>query len=142
MASLCAPFLGNGEKFANAKGPTAIERKSMPVRIRMKRIGAKNAPVFRIVVADGRSPRDGKFIEEIGTYWPEKKSDNVKLKLDRANYWVSKGAQPSDTVRSLLRRAGVLKRRHEQRLGIELKAAAVPVRETSEEETPSESSEA
>jgi len=71
----------------------------------MKRIGAKNQPVFRIVVADGRSPRDGKFIEEIGTYWPEKKSDNVKLKLDRANYWVSKGAQPSDTVASFIKKA-------------------------------------
>ena len=53
----------------------------MAVKIRMKRVGAKNDPVFRIVVADQRSPRDGKFIEEIGTYWPEKKSDNVKLKL-------------------------------------------------------------
>ena len=71
----------------------------------MKRIGAKNQPVFRIVVADGRSPRDGKFIEEIGTYWPEKKSDNVKLKLDRAKYWVSKGAQPSDTVASFIKKA-------------------------------------
>ena len=71
----------------------------------MKRIGAKNQPVFRIVVADGRSPRDGKFIEEIGTYWPEKKSDNVKLNLDRAKYWVSKGAQPSDTVASFIKKA-------------------------------------
>ena len=71
----------------------------------MKRIGAKNQPVFRIVVADGRSPRDGKFIEEIGTYHPLKKSDNVSLKLDRAEYWVSKGAQPTDTVRSFIKRA-------------------------------------
>ena len=77
----------------------------MAVKIRMKRVGAKNTPVFRIVVADSRSPRDGKFIEEIGTYWPEKKSDNVKLKLDRANYWVSKGAQPSDTVASFIKKA-------------------------------------
>ena len=77
----------------------------MAVKIRMKRIGAKNQPVFRIVVADGRSPRDGKFIEEIGTYWPEKKSDNVKLNLDRAKYWVSKGAQPSDTVASFIKKA-------------------------------------
>lgn len=71
----------------------------------MKRIGAKNNPVFRIVVADGRSPRDGKFIEELGTYWPQKKSDNVKLDLDRAKYWVGKGAQPSDTVASIIKRA-------------------------------------
>ncbi len=78
----------------------------MAVRIRMKRIGAKNAPVFRIVVADGRSPRDGKFIEEIGTYHPRQKGDNVKLNLDRAKYWISKGAQPSDTVASFLKKAG------------------------------------
>jgi small subunit ribosomal protein S16 len=77
----------------------------MAVRIRMKRIGAKNQPVFRIVVADGRSPRDGKFIEELGTYWPEKKSDNVKLNLERAKYWVGKGAQPSDTVASFIKKA-------------------------------------
>ena len=75
----------------------------MPVRIRMKRIGAKNAPVFRIVVADGRSPRDGKFIEEIGTYHPRKKGDNVKFDLERAKYWISKGAQPSDTVASFIK---------------------------------------
>ncbi len=77
----------------------------MAVRIRMKRIGAKNSPVFRIVVADSRSPRDGKFIEEIGTYHPFKKGDNFKLDLERAQYWVSKGAQPSDTVASFLRKA-------------------------------------
>jgi small subunit ribosomal protein S16 len=80
--------------------------KYMAVKIRMKRVGAKNAPVFRIVVADGRSPRDGKFIEEIGTYQPLKKGDNFSLKLDRAQYWVSKGAQPSDTVASLIKKAG------------------------------------
>ena len=77
----------------------------MSVKIRMKRIGAKNTPVFRIVVADGRSPRDGMSIEEIGTYQPLKKGDNFTLNLDRANYWVSKGAQPSDTVASFIRKA-------------------------------------
>ena len=71
----------------------------------MKRVGAKNSPFFRIVVADSRSPRDGKFIEEIGTYQPLKKGDNVKLDLERAKYWVSKGAQPSDTVASFLKNA-------------------------------------
>jgi small subunit ribosomal protein S16 len=71
----------------------------------MKRIGAKNTPVFRIVVADGRSPRDGKCIEELGTYQPLKKGDNFTLKVDRADYWISKGAQPSDTVASFLRKA-------------------------------------
>ncbi len=71
----------------------------------MKRIGTKNTPVYRIVVADNRSPRDGKFIEEIGTYQPLQKDNNVSLKLDRAEYWISKGAQPSDTVRSFLKNA-------------------------------------
>lgn len=77
----------------------------MSVKIRMKRIGAKNTPVFRIVVADSRSPRDGKFIEEIGTYHPLKGGDNFTLNLDRAKYWVSKGAQPSDTVASFIKKA-------------------------------------
>ena len=84
----------------------------MSVKIRMKRVGTKNAPVFRIVVADGRSPRDGKFIEEIGVYQPLKSGDNFTLKLDRAQYWISKGAQPSDTVASFIKKLG--------------KAAAVP----------------
>jgi len=70
----------------------------------MKRVGTKNLPVFRIVVADGRSPRDGKFIEEIGTYQPLKKGDNFTIKLDRAQYWISKGAKPSDTVASFLKK--------------------------------------
>jgi small subunit ribosomal protein S16 len=77
----------------------------MAVKIRMKRVGAKNKPVFRIVVADGRSPRDGKFIEEIGTYQPRKKGDNFTLDLDRIKYWLSKGAQPSDTVASFIKKA-------------------------------------
>jgi small subunit ribosomal protein S16 len=78
----------------------------MSVKIRMKRVGTKNTPVYRIVVADSRSPRDGKFIEEIGTYQPLKKGDNFTVNLERANYWVSKGAQPSDTVASFLKKAG------------------------------------
>jgi small subunit ribosomal protein S16 len=78
----------------------------MSVKIRMKRVGTKNTPVFRIVVADCRSPRDGKFIEEIGTYQPLKKGDNFTLDLDRVKYWVSKGAQPSDTVASFIKKAG------------------------------------
>jgi small subunit ribosomal protein S16 len=82
-----------------------LHRLFMAVKIRMKRVGAKNAPVFRIVVADGRSPRDGKFIEEIGTYQPRKKENNFKIDLDRAKYWLSKGAQPSDTVASFIKKA-------------------------------------
>lgn len=77
----------------------------MSVKIRMKRVGTKNAPVFRIVVADSRSPRDGKFIEELGTYQPLKKGENYQMDFERAKYWVSKGAQPSDTVASILKKA-------------------------------------
>ncbi len=77
----------------------------MAVRIRMKRVGAKNTPVFRIVVADSRSPRDGKFIEELGTYHPLQKGNNYTLNLERAKYWVSKGAQPSETVASFIKKA-------------------------------------
>ena len=77
----------------------------MAVKIRLKRIGTKNTPVFRIVVADSRSPRDGKFIEELGTYHPEKKGSNFTLDLDRARYWVSHGAQPSETVASFIKTA-------------------------------------
>ena len=76
----------------------------MAVRIRLKRVGAKNAPYFRVVVADSRSPRDGRFIEEIGSYQPLKKGENCKLDLERAKYWVSKGAQPSDTVASFIKK--------------------------------------
>ena len=78
----------------------------MSVKIRMKRVGTKNTPAFRIVVADGRSPRDGKFIEEIGTYQPLKKENNYTINLERANYWLSQGAQPSDTVASFIKKAG------------------------------------
>ena len=77
----------------------------MAVKIRMKRVGTKNTPVYRIVVADGRSPRDGKFIEEIGTYQPLKKDVNYELDLERAKYWVSKGAKPSETVASFIKKA-------------------------------------
>jgi small subunit ribosomal protein S16 len=77
----------------------------MAVKIRLKRVGTKNTPAFRIVVADGRSPRDGKFIEEIGTYLPLQKGDNMKINLERAKYWVGVGAQPSDTVASFIKKA-------------------------------------
>ena len=107
------------------------------VRIRLRRIGRKKAPVYRIVVADSQSPRDGKFIEIIGQYAPRQQGGEGGLKVDeaRANYWLGVGAQPSDTVRSLLRRAGVLRRRHELRLGIERKETAVPLPERTEEES-------
>lgn len=75
------------------------------VRMRLKRVGATNSPVYRIVVADNRSPRDGKFIEELGTYWPLKEGKNVDLDLERADYWIKAGAQPSDTVASFIKKA-------------------------------------
>jgi small subunit ribosomal protein S16 len=76
----------------------------MAVSIRLRREGAKNRPYYKVVVADSRSPRDGKFIELIGNYDPKKPGDNSTIKLDRAEYWISKGAQPSDTVRSLIKK--------------------------------------
>lgn len=99
------------------------------VRIRLRREGRKKSPVYRIVVADSQSPREGRFIEIIGTYQPRKTANAVELKNDRANYWLSVGAQPSDTVRSILRRAGILRSRHEARLASKLQASAVPIAE-------------
>jgi small subunit ribosomal protein S16 len=101
------------------------------VKIRLRRTGRKKTPMYRIVVADSRSPRDGKFIEILGQYQPLQGKDAVALNADRANYWLDKGALPTDTVRSLLRRAGVLKARHETRLAGKLQATAVPVGEVS-----------
>ena len=76
----------------------------MAVSIRLRREGAKNSPYYKVVVADKRSPRDGKFIETIGTYDPKRPGQNSTLKIDRIEYWISKGAQPSDTVRSLIKK--------------------------------------
>lgn len=78
------------------------------VRIRLRRMGAKKKPFYRIVVADKRSPRDGRFIETIGTYDPLTEPETVELKLDRAAHWVSVGAQPSEAVARLLRKFGVV----------------------------------
>ena len=74
----------------------------MAVKMRLRRMGQKKAPFYRIVVADSRSPRDGRFIEEIGTYDPMAEGDNIKVDLERAKYWISNGAQPTETVRGLL----------------------------------------
>jgi len=76
----------------------------MAVSIRLRREGAKNRPYYKVVVADRRSPRDGKFVEIIGTYDPKKPGHNSTLNIDRVEYWISKGAQPSDTVRSLIKK--------------------------------------
>ena len=104
----------------------------MAVRIRLRRTGRKRAPMFRIVVADSRSPRDGKFIEIVGQYAPRQGENALNLRTDRVTYWLDNGALPTDTVRSILRRAGILKARHEQRLGRTLSAKAVPVSEQAE----------
>ena len=77
----------------------------MPVRIRLRRVGTKNVPCYRIVVADGRSPRDGRFIENVGTYDPRKTGENFKVDLERVKHWMQRGAQPSNTVRSFLKKA-------------------------------------
>ena len=103
------------------------------VRIRLRRTGRKKTPTYRIVVADSQSPRDGRFIEIIGQYAPRQGDKALNLDATRANYWLDKGAQPSDTVRSLLRKAGVLKARHEQRLAKKLAAGAVPLSEAKAE---------
>jgi small subunit ribosomal protein S16 len=103
------------------------------VRIRLRRVGRKKQPMYRIVVADSISPRDGRFIEIIGQYTPRAAADQVyRINAERVNHWLDVGAQPSDTVRSILRRAGVLKERHEKRVGSKLQAKAVPLSEGGE----------
>ena len=78
------------------------------VKIRLRRMGAKKAPYYRIVVADSRSPRDGRCIEEIGTYNPLTEPATVTVDVEKAQTWIKNGAQPTDTVRTLLKNAGVL----------------------------------
>ena len=80
----------------------------MAVKIRLRRMGAKKAPFYRIVVADSRYPRDGRFIEELGYYDPTKEPSVIKVDEEKAKKWISNGAQPTDTVKSLLKIAGVL----------------------------------
>ena len=78
------------------------------VKIRLRRMGAKKAPFYRIVVADSRYPRDGRFIEEIGTYNPCVSPAEIKIDAERAKEWIKTGAQPTETVRDLLKKAGAL----------------------------------
>jgi small subunit ribosomal protein S16 len=80
----------------------------MAVKIRLRRVGAKKAPFYRIVVADSRYPRDGRFIEEIGYYNPLENPSVVKVDADKAKEWIKNGAQPTDTVRVLFKKNGVL----------------------------------
>ncbi|TGY64586.1 30S ribosomal protein S16 [Dubosiella muris] len=87
------------------------------VKLRLKRMGKKGRPFYRIVAADSRSPRDGRFIEEIGTYDPMKSENQVTLDSEAAMRWMKNGAQPTDTVRSILSKAGVLKTLHDEKFG-------------------------
>ncbi|MEJ6400595.1 30S ribosomal protein S16 [Nicoliella lavandulae] len=87
----------------------------MSVKIRLRRMGSKKRPFYRVVVADSRSPRDGRFIQIVGTYNPLVKPSEVKLEEDDIMDWLGKGAQPSDTVRNLLSNAGIMKKFHESK---------------------------
>ncbi len=80
----------------------------MAVKIRLRRMGAKKNPFYRIVVADSRYPRDGRFIEEIGTYNPLATPADVKIDADKAKQWIANGAQPTDTVKDILKKNGVI----------------------------------
>lgn len=80
----------------------------MAVKIRLRRMGAKKNPFYRIVVADSRYPRDGRFIEEIGTYDPLKTPADVKIDAEKAKQWIANGAQPTDTVKDILKKSGVI----------------------------------
>ncbi|MBQ7037615.1 MAG: 30S ribosomal protein S16 [Clostridia bacterium] len=79
----------------------------MAVKIRLRRMGAKKAPFYRVVVADSRYPRDGRFIEEIGYYNPLEEPAVVKIDVEKAQKWIANGAQPTDTVKDLLKKAGI-----------------------------------
>ena len=81
----------------------------MAVKIRLRRMGQKKAPFYRIIVADSRSPRDGRFIDEIGTYDPLTNPSTIKIDAEKAQKWLSNGAQPTDTVKALLKISGVIK---------------------------------
>src|SRR2546423_9253372 len=102
----------------------------MAVAIRLRREGALNRPYFKVVVTDTRSPRDGKFIEIVGTYDPKKAGQNSTLKLDRIEHWISKGAQPSDTVRSLIKKTKNPEAAAKKAAAVAAKKAAEPAKAT------------
>lgn len=87
----------------------------MAVKLRLKRMGKKGKPFYRIVAADSRSPRDGRIIESIGTYNPTMNPAEIKIDGEKAMQWLKDGAQPSDTVRNLLSKEGIMKRLHEEK---------------------------
>jgi len=86
-----------------------LEVIKMAVKIRLRRMGAKKAPFYRVVVADSRYPRDGRFIEEIGTYNPMTEPSEIKIDAEKAQKWIANGAQPTDTVKVLLKKCDILK---------------------------------
>ena len=90
----------------------------MAVKLRLKRMGAKAKPFYRIVAADSRSPRDGRFLEVVGTYDPVKDASKVTLDEEKALYWLSKGAQPTDTVRNILSKQGIMKKYAESKKSV------------------------
>ena len=89
----------------------------MATKIRLTRMGAKKAPFYRLVVADSRSPRDGRFVEQIGTYNPLTTPDEIKINEELALKWLNNGAIPTDTVKNLLSDAGIMKKFHESKMG-------------------------
>ena len=93
------------------------------VKIRLRRMGAKKAPFYRVVVADSRYPRDGRFIEEIGTYNPCVSPAEIKIDAERAQEWIKTGAQPTDTVRELLKKVNVTEKQGADELTLELRVA-------------------
>jgi len=103
------------------------------VKLRLRRMGAKDMPFYRVVAVDSRLKRDGKYLESIGYYDPKTEPFTLKIDIERAMYWLSVGAQPSETVHALLRKAGVLELFHKQRIAKpagEPEAVAVPVEGT------------
>ena len=89
----------------------------MAVKLRLMRMGAKKRPFYRLVAADSRYPRDGKFVEVVGTYNPVLGNDNIKVDEEKALKWLRNGAQPTDTVKDILSKAGVMKKFHDEKQG-------------------------
>ena len=86
-----------------------MEEQTMAVKMRLRRMGAKKAPFYRVIIADERAPRDGKFIDEIGYYNPLTNPAEIKINAEKAEKWLNDGAQPTETVKSLLKKSGIVK---------------------------------
>jgi small subunit ribosomal protein S16 len=105
------------------------------VRIRLRRIGAKSQPSYRVVVADSESPRDGRFLEVLGFYNPRTEPATIQLKEDRIYDWISKGAQPSDSVQQLFRTAGTTERYNRMKAGEDLSVLLAEAKDAEEKRT-------